>query len=117
MTDLRVEASAYREKKREETRQAARMVAFFLATGVDLDAALAGDAAAQRKTVMRLERLLERERLRGWARHWSYDLNRHIALKDALDQLRVAVSPDRVTPRPEPACRSWRPARKKKAAP
>ena len=31
---------------------------------------------------------MERERLRGMRRHWSYDLNRHIALKQVLDKLR-----------------------------
>ena len=40
------------------------------------------------RTIKRIERLLERERLRGGRRHWSYDLNRHIALKQALDRLR-----------------------------
>ena len=39
------------------------------------------------RTIKRIERLLERERLRGGRRHWSYDLNRHIALKQALDRL------------------------------
>jgi hypothetical protein len=42
--------------------------------------------------VIRLERLLERERLRGCARHWTYDLNRHIALGEALGQLRAALA-------------------------
>ena len=39
-----------------------------------------------------LERMIERERQRGMRKHWSYDLNRHIALKQALDSLRPAVT-------------------------
>jgi len=34
--------------------------------------------------------MIERERLRGVRKHWSYDLNRHISLKQALDRLRPA---------------------------
>ena len=34
--------------------------------------------------------MIERERQRGMRKHWSYDLNRHIALKQALDRLRPA---------------------------
>jgi hypothetical protein len=35
--------------------------------------------------------MIERERQRGMRKHWSYDLNRHIALKQALDALRPAA--------------------------
>ncbi len=87
MTSFREEAKAFREKKALEVRQAAIRAAFFLSTGIEIDAALAltGDALANLR--QRLDRLIERERLRGAARHWSYDLNRHIALKQALDRL------------------------------
>jgi hypothetical protein len=40
------------------------------------------------KIIRRVERLIERERQKGLSRHWAYDLNRHIALKQALEQLR-----------------------------
>ena len=43
--------------------------------------------AEQARIILSLERAIERERLRGMRRHWSYDLNRHIALKQALDSL------------------------------
>jgi hypothetical protein len=36
--------------------------------------------------------MIERERQRGIRKHWSYDLNRHIALKQALDKLRETAS-------------------------
>ncbi len=90
MAELAVEVGAFTRRKREERRQAARMVAFFLATGIDLDAALDSGRRERSMTVARLERLIERERLRGLARHWAYNLDRHIALKEALDALRGA---------------------------
>lgn len=43
------------------------------------------DAHAARMLVARLARALRSERQRGRAGHWSYDLNRHIALAQALD--------------------------------
>ncbi len=46
----------------------------------------------RQRFMLRLERLLERERLKGLNRHWSYDLNRHIALK----QLRDGFKADRL---------------------
>jgi hypothetical protein len=53
-----------------------------------------GTADISRQSVTQLCRLarsirqaLARERLRGLARHHRYDLNRHIALKEVLDQL------------------------------
>jgi len=45
----------------------------------------ANDAYAARALVARLARALRAERQRGRAGHWSYDLNRHIALAQALD--------------------------------
>lgn len=38
---------------------------------------------AQRRVVSRLARALRDERRRGQAGHWTYDLNRHIALMQA----------------------------------
>jgi hypothetical protein len=55
--------------------------------GEDLDQALELPPDLRARLCRRLERRIERERLRGAARHWSYDLNRHIALKQALDLL------------------------------
>ena len=69
----------------EEARQTA---AFYLMSGIDLSHALASDGDARTRIVARIERLVRRERLKGAHRHWSYDLNRHIALKQALDRLR-----------------------------
>ncbi len=38
---------------------------------------------AERKRLARLARALREERNRGRAGHWTYDLNRHIALRQA----------------------------------
>lgn len=91
MFELRREAAAHGERRAARERQAARMVAFRLATGLDLEAALSSSGVELSRAILRVERLLERERLRGWARHWSYDLNRHIALSEALGELRLVA--------------------------
>lgn len=90
MPSLDEEARAFQRAKRSLTEEARQQAAFFLMCGIDLAEALAGDAAVRERTIRRLERLIERERLKGMRRHWSYDLNRHIALKQALDRLRAA---------------------------
>lgn len=83
-----LEARNFRHRKQQEIEAAKSTAAFFLSTGIDLGEALAAPAERQSQIMLRVERILERERLRGQRRHWSYDLNRHIALKDALDRLR-----------------------------
>jgi hypothetical protein len=40
-------------------------------------------SAARRRIVARLARALRAERMRGRSGHWTYDLNRHIALSQA----------------------------------
>jgi hypothetical protein len=40
-------------------------------------------AAARRKVLAKLSRALRAERTRGRAGHWTYDLNRHLALSQA----------------------------------
>lgn len=66
---------------------ARQTAAVFLACGMDLAAAVSAGSDERIRLRRRLARLIERERLRGSRRHWSYDLNRHIALKQALDRL------------------------------
>lgn len=64
-----------------------------LSCGIDLAALMSSPPAERRQAVRRLERFVERERLKGLSRHWSYDLNRHIALVQALDALDQAAGP------------------------
>lgn len=93
MNGFERELSAFGRRKIEERRQAGQRVALFLSTGIDLGAALATSPADRGPLIVRLERLIERERLRGMRRHWSYDLNRHISLKQVLDRLRGRADP------------------------
>ncbi len=46
-----------------------------------------GDIPARRRAVARIARALREERRRGKSGHWSYDLNRHIALAQAFSSL------------------------------
>lgn len=56
-----------------------------------------GDPAVARIILGRLLRALRAERRRGRAGHWSYDLNRHIALMQAIvaERVRLGDSGDR----------------------
>lgn len=75
-------------RKREEAAEAHQLAALSLACGVDLHTALTAVPEARPALAAKLERAIERERLKGARRHWSYDLNRHIALKQALERLK-----------------------------
>lgn len=48
--------------------------------------------AGRLEIIRRLERALRAERRRGMAGHWTYDLNRHLALKQAVAAERARVS-------------------------
>lgn len=74
-------------ERQEFERRSRQMAAFRLATGIDLSTVLASKGEERANFIRRLGRIIERERLRGARRHWSYDLNRHIALKQVLDEL------------------------------
>ena len=78
----------YRQEKEKISAQARERAALFLTCGVDLPEALSASAEERDRIMARLRRLIERERIKGVRRHWSYDLNRHIAMKQALDRLR-----------------------------
>ncbi|BCP52775.1 hypothetical protein K32_13920 [Kaistia sp. 32K] len=48
--------------------------------------------AMRRRIVARLARALRAERMRGRAGHWTYDINRHIALRQAYEAERLLLS-------------------------
>lgn len=89
MNTLHDEIRAFRQRRSSEHEFARQMMALRLCAGMDMEKALEAQGAEQERIIRRLQRLLERERLRGMRRHWSYDLNRHIALKQALDLFRA----------------------------
>jgi hypothetical protein len=88
MSGLRQEIAAFMENKQSWASEARQMAALQIACHFDLAEALNAEPGVRARIVLRLERMIERERQRGVRKHWSYDLNRHIALKQALDRLR-----------------------------
>src|SRR5688500_11052200 len=88
MSGLRQEIAAFRENKQSWASEARQMAALQIACHFDLAEALNAEPGVRARIVLRPERMIERERQRGARKHWSYDLNRHIALKQALDRLR-----------------------------
>ncbi|WEX11942.1 cytoplasmic protein [Chelativorans sp. AA-79] len=111
---LEQEVHAFRREKAQQVSEARQCAAFFLISGIDLSAALATTGKERTALLARLGRLIERERLKGARRHWSYDLNRHIALKQAYDRLRPAREEERI--RPRPMRRRWRARQKESGA-
>jgi hypothetical protein len=93
------QVTEFLEGKRVEATMARQMAALQIACHFDMAAALAAPPDLRAQIVLRLERAIERERQRGMRRHWSYDLNRHIALKQALDTLRGTAGPGKPSKR------------------
>lgn len=87
MGQFEKEAKAFGKTKIEEEEQARQRVALRLLCGIDIADAFAASPERRARLIRQIERLIERERLKGMRRHWGYDLNRHIALKQALDRL------------------------------
>lgn len=87
MSGLHREIQAFLDDKKRKAAAARQTAALQIACHFDLSEALSASPATRAGFVLRLRRMIERERLRGARRHWSYDLNRHIALKQALDRL------------------------------
>lgn len=79
---------AARDRASNEARQ---RLALQILCNTDLDGLLAKDETSRSHMCRRLKRLIERERLKGTRGHWSYDLNRHIGLKQALDTLMASM--------------------------
>ena len=89
MNRLEEETAAFRTLKAAEMTAAHRRVAVQLTLHADLDDIVSLQPEARARLIMRLKRSIERERQRGIRRHWGYDLNRHIAMKEALEGLRA----------------------------
>ena len=87
MSSIRSEIAEFRRNKQQQAADARQMAALQIVCGIDLGEALGAAPEERARIAATLARKLRRERQRGLARHWSYDLNRHIALKQALDRL------------------------------
>lgn len=108
MNGLKQEIVVFLREKEARASDARQTAALQIACHIDLGEALAADPDTRARMVLKLERLVERERQRGTRKHWSYDLNRHIALKQALDRLRSASQEDDNTKSIETKIRSIR---------
>lgn len=84
---LQQEKQLFLENRKEDALQAAQSVALQLSCGIDLQQALNAPAEKRASIAAKLSRLIKRERLKGLNKHWSYDINRHIALKQAQIRL------------------------------
>lgn len=91
MKDLLDERRSFLENKDNWSASSLQLAAVQLVCGLDLHALMRGSPEERRHAIRRLERFVERERLKGLSRHWSYDLNRHIALVQALDTVGKAA--------------------------
>jgi len=84
---LRKACKEFIATRHEERMGAMQRAALQIVAGIDMDTLLNASKDEKNRAENRLTRLIERERLKGVSGHWSYDLNRHIALKQALDRL------------------------------
>lgn len=107
MRTLQQEIADFKAGKQAELSAARQTAALQIIGHLDLTEAMRADPETRKRLVVRLERMIERERQKGVRRHWSYDLNRHIALKQALDRL---LGPGRQTV-PKPRIRVMRKSR------
>ncbi|EJN01375.1 hypothetical protein [Phyllobacterium sp. YR531] len=96
MNEWKKERGAFLAAKSVREGEARQRLALQIFCNVDLDELLVQDEASRIHMCRRLTRLMERERLKGTNGHWSYDLNRHIGLKQALDALLARAKPRRV---------------------
>jgi hypothetical protein len=90
MASLKAETMNFMQDLERERGFARAVAALQLSCGADLAAALKQPASGRARLLARVAHALNRERQKGLRRHWSYDLNRHIALKQAFDLIRAA---------------------------
>ena len=83
---------AFRTEKQDRRSLAALRLALGVGLGVDADRLGEMDGEGLATLARRIARRLERERLKGVSGHWSYDLNRQIGLKHALDAVRSMIA-------------------------
>ncbi|MGH7004722.1 MAG: hypothetical protein ACREIP_12305, partial [Alphaproteobacteria bacterium] len=84
---------AFLAANQQTASRARQRFALQLFCNIDLDCLDRADEEGKAHLCRRLKRLIERERLKGARGHWSYDLNRHIGLKQVLDSLQESMLP------------------------
>ncbi len=84
---LKQERDRFIREKRDRDRNPRQYAMALSLLKISFNHAAGTEGINRTKLLRRIDRLVERERLRGFNRHWSYDLNRHIALKQLRDCL------------------------------
>ena len=82
------------EKRKEDTLHAAQSFALQMSCGIDLLQISAATTETKAIIATKLNRLIKRERLKGLNKHWSYDINRHIALKQVQRRILNMIASD-----------------------
>ena len=85
--NLQYEREVFIENRKEDALQAAQSFALQMTCGIDLRQMTTSSTEKKASIAAKLNRLIKRERLKGLNKHWSYDINRHIALKQV--QIRI----------------------------
>jgi len=85
--DLKQARTLFFARQKQNQLTAMQRIALQIIAGIDLDEVLKAPLEEKERTKRRLTRLMERERLKGMCGNWNYDLNRHIALKQAFDRI------------------------------
>lgn len=83
--------AAFLARKDAERSEARQRVAFRLSCGLDLPDFARAERSELTQGLAKVRRAIQRERMKAARAHWSYDLNRHIALKQARDALRQSL--------------------------
>ena len=91
MESLQQDIAAFLARKDAEIAEAGQRVALRLSCGLDLPDFARADRHELTQSLARIRRAIQRERMKAARAHWSYDLNRHIALKQAHDALRQSL--------------------------
>ncbi len=82
------------EKRKEDALHAAQSFALQMSCGIDLLQISAATTKTKAIIATKLNRLIKRERLKGLNKHWSYDINRHIALKQVQRRILNMIASD-----------------------
>lgn len=92
-SELKRQTREFVAEKQAAAEEARQMAALRILCGLDFEDVMQSGPQQRLAALRSVERLVERERLKGLRRHWAYDLNRHIALSQACDSLRHSLRP------------------------
>lgn len=94
---LQNDGQIFIEKRREGALQATQSFALQMSCGIDLLQITAASMETKASIAAKLNRLIKRERLKGLNKHWSYDINRHIALKQVQQRILLMIAKESET--------------------